>query len=143
MSEPSAVADRGVLRVLVYSDDRSVRSELTTGLGTRLDARLPELVYLEVATAPMVFRHLDAGDVDLAILDGEAVPAGGLGVAKQARDEIDPCPPLVVITGRNDDSWLGSWSRADAVMPRPIDPIRLAQTLVDLLSDPAETRPST
>lgn len=110
-----------------------------SGLGTRLDSQLPDIEYLEVATGPMVVRHLDEGMVDLAILDGEAAPAGGMGVAKQARDEVDPCPPLVVITGRPDDSWLASWSRADAVVSRPIDPIRLAQVVVDLLRKPAST----
>lgn len=130
-ASPSAVLP--ALRVLVYSDDRTVRSAVTSGLGTRLDSRIPDLEYLEVATAPMVVRHLDEGGVDLAILDGEAVPAGGMGVAKQLRDEIDPCPPLLVITGRSDDAWLATWSRADAVVSRPVDPIHLAQVVVDLL----------
>ncbi|NLE79621.1 MAG: hypothetical protein GX610_08550 [Rhodococcus sp.] len=130
-ASPSAA--RPALRVLVYSDDKTVRSSLVSGLGTRLDSRIPDLEYLEVATAPMVNRHLDAGGVDLAILDGEAVPAGGMGVAKQLRDEIEPCPPLLVITGRADDAWLASWSRADVVLSRPVDPIHLAQVVVDLL----------
>lgn len=110
-----------------------------SGLGTRLDSRLPDLEYLEVATAPMVVRLMDAGGIDLAVLDGEAVPAGGMGIAKQLRDEIDPCPPLLVITGRRDDAWLGTWSRADVVLSRPVDPIHLAQVAVDLLLDRLST----
>lgn len=139
MSDASADGGRPALRVLVYSDDKTTRSTVMSGLGTRLDSRLPGIEYLEVATAPMVERLMDAGGIDLAVLDGEAVPAGGMGVAKQLRDEIDPCPPLLVITGRRDDAWLGTWSRADAVLSRPVDPIHLAQVAVDLLLDRLST----
>ena len=94
---------------------------------------LPELSYVEVATAPMVIRHMDAGGIDLVILDGEASPVGGLGIAKQLKDEIDDCPPVLVLTGRPDDAWLASWSRAEAAVPHPIDPIRLGDAVVSLL----------
>ena len=43
---------------------------------------------------------MDTGQIDLAILDGEAVPAGGMGIAKQLKDEIFQCPPILVLTGR-------------------------------------------
>ena len=66
---------------------------------------------------------MDAGGIDLAILDGEAVPAGGMGIARQLKDEIYRCPPMLVLTGRPDDGWLATWSRADAAVPHPIDPI--------------------
>ena len=66
---------------------------------------------------------MDAGGIDLAILDGEAVPAGGMGIAKQLKDEIYHCPPMLVLTGRPQDAWLATWSRAEAAVPHPIDPI--------------------
>ena len=66
---------------------------------------------------------MDAGGVDLAILDGEAVPAGGMGIAKQLKDEIYQCPPVLVLTGRPQDAWLATWSRAEAAVPHPIDPL--------------------
>ena len=43
---------------------------------------------------------LDEGGVDVAILDGEATPAGGMGIARQVKDEIYQCPPILVLTGR-------------------------------------------
>ena len=49
---------------------------------------LPELEYLDVATAPVVIANLDGGGIDLAILDGEATPTGGMGMAKQLKDEV-------------------------------------------------------
>ena len=59
---------------------------------------------------------MDAGGIDLAILDGEAVPAGGIGIARQLKDEIYKCPPLLVLTGRPQDGWLATWSRAEAAV---------------------------
>ena len=102
-------------------------------LGKRVHPELPELDYLDVATAPMVIKQLDAGGFDLAILDGEASPAGGMGVAKQIKDEIPGAPPILVLTGRPDDAWLATWSRAEAAVPHPIDPIRLGDAVVSLL----------
>ncbi|MCV7082341.1 hypothetical protein, partial [Mycolicibacterium insubricum] len=90
------------LRVLVYSDNARTREQVLLALGRRIHPDLPELDYLEVATAPVVIQTLDAGGVDLAILDGEATPAGGMGIAKQLKDEIADCPPILVLTGRRD-----------------------------------------
>ncbi len=121
------------LRVLVYSDDVNTRQQVILALGRRLHPDLPELEYVEVATEPVVIQNMDAGRIDLAILDGEAVPAGGMGIAKQLKDEIYQCPPVLVLTGRPQDAWLAAWSRADAAVPHPIDPIQLAEAVTGLL----------
>jgi DNA-binding response OmpR family regulator len=121
------------LRVLIYSDDRDVRGSVIAALGPRPHPDLPPVEYLEVATEPRVFQLLDEGGVDLAILDGEATPAGGLGIARQIRDEIFNSPPVLVITGRPQDAWLATWSRADASVSHPIDAFELGATVVDLL----------
>jgi DNA-binding response OmpR family regulator len=126
----------GPLRILVYSDNANTRAQVRVALGKRIHPDLPDLSYLEVATAPVVIAQLDAGGIDLAILDGEASPAGGLGIAKQLKDEIDDCPPILVLTGRPDDAWLANWSRAEAAVPHPIDPIRLGEAVVGLLRAP-------
>jgi DNA-binding response OmpR family regulator len=128
------------LRVLVYSSDARTREQVMLALGRRIHPELPELSYLEVATAPVVVKHMDAGGIDLAILDGEATPAGGLGLAKQLRDEVADCPPILVLTGRRDDAWLARWSGAEAAVPHPIDPIALSEAAVSLLSEPAAQR---
>ena len=67
-----------------------MRQQVILALGRRPHPDLPELQYVEVATEPVVLQNMDAGGIDLAILDGEAVPAGGMGIAKQLKDEIDP-----------------------------------------------------
>lgn len=122
------------LKILVYSDNPNTRDRVRTALGRRIHPDLPDLTYLDVATAPVVVSSVDAGGIDLAILDGEATPAGGMGLAKQLKDEVANCPPIVVLTGRADDAWLASWSRAEAAVPHPIDPIRLGEAVVAVLS---------
>lgn len=106
-------------------------------LGKRLHPDLPDLTYVEVATGPMVIRQMDRGGIDLAILDGEATQTGGMGIAKQLKDELASCPPILVLTGRPDDTWLASWSRAEAAVPHPVDPIVLGRTVLSLLRAPA------
>jgi DNA-binding response OmpR family regulator len=131
----AAVTDAKPLKILVYSDDVNTRQQVILALGRRPHPDLPELQYVEVATEPVVLQNVDAGGIDLAILDGEAVPSGGMGIAKQLKDEIFECPPVLVLTGRPDDAWLATWSRAEAAVPHPIDPIRLAETVIALLRD--------
>jgi DNA-binding response OmpR family regulator len=134
---PPTSAPAKTLKVLLYSDDAQVRESLRLALGTRPDPDLPALSLEEFATAPALVARMDAAvkghRVDLVILDGEAVPAGGMGLARQLKDEIYQCPPLLVLTGRAQDSWLATWARADAVVSHPIDPVRLAEVAVGLL----------
>jgi hypothetical protein len=124
---------RKPLKVLLYSDDMHTRESVRLALGPTPHPDLPPLEYVEVATEPMVIAHMDAGGIDLAILDGEAVPAGGMGIAKQLKDEIYECPPLMVLIGRAQDAWLATWSRADAAVLYPLDPMQVADVVVGLL----------
>ena len=128
-----AAADRA-LKVLVYSDDVNTRQQVILALGRRPHPDLPELEYVEVATEPVVIQQMDSGGIALAILDGEAVPAGGMGIAKQMKDEIFRCPPILVLTGRPQDAWLATWSRAEAAVPHPLDPVQLAEAVIRLLA---------
>ena len=133
-------SDAEPIKILVYSDDAHVRSQVILALGRRPHPDLPEAEYVEVATEPVVVQQMDSGTIDLAILDGEAVPAGGMGIAKQMKDEIYQCPPLLVLTGRPQDAWLATWSRADAAVPHPLDPLQLAEAVVRLLSSRVPAR---
>jgi len=126
------VSEHKPLRVLVYSDDRDVRAGVLSALGNRPHPDLPAFEFVECATEPVVFQKLDAGGIDLVILDGEAVPAGGLGIARQMKDEIFQSPPVLVLTGRPQDAWLATWSRAEVALPQPIEPMRLAEAVIEM-----------
>jgi hypothetical protein len=125
--------------IIVYSDDSSVRSAIVAALGKRVADDLPEHQIEEFATGPALRAFIDrkstsgAFRADLFILDGEAVPEGGMGVARQLKDEVFNCPPVLLITGRKEDAWLAAWSRAEASVIHPIDPFTLANTVADLL----------
>ena len=130
--EHGRAADESQLTILLYSSDRTVRENIRFTLGRKLADDLPPIRVLEVATQPAVLTAMDAGGIDLAVLDGEAVP-GGIGMCRQLKDEIFPCPPIMVLTGRRDDAWLATWSRADGVVPHPVDPIRLPEAVATML----------
>jgi DNA-binding response OmpR family regulator len=121
------------MKVVVYSHDADTRAKVRLAIGRRPAPDVPEAEIIEVATEPMLWRLLDARSVDVMVLDGESQPAGGMGVCRQAKDEIHDCPPALLIIGRADDGWLATWSRADAVTSHPIDPVALARELAGLM----------
>ena len=127
------------LRIVVYSDDITVRTHIAAALGSRVAPDLAPHVITEFATGPALRLYVDGQarkgelDIDLFILDGEAAPEGGMGIARQLKDEVFNCPPVLVITARKEDAWLATWSRAEANVLHPIDPFTLAETVADLL----------
>ena len=122
------------LNIVVYSDDSSVRAAVAAALGRQVAADLSEHKVHEFATGPALRLYVDSKKpVDLFILDGESVPEGGMGIARQLKDEVFNCPPVLVITGRVQDNWLASWSRAEDVVVHPIDPFTLASKVADLI----------
>jgi DNA-binding response OmpR family regulator len=125
------------MKVAVFSHDADVRAQVRLAIGRRPAPDVPEAEIIEVATEPALFRLLDESGADVMVLDGEAQPAGGMGICRQAKDEIYDCPPVLLIIGRRDDGWLATWSRAEAVVSHPIDPAALAEALAGLMRDRA------
>ncbi|MGY1453904.1 hypothetical protein [Streptomyces sp. SS8] len=119
--------------VLVYSDDANTREQVRLAAGRRPAADVPPVQYVECATLPAVLTALEEGGIDVCVLDGEAVPAGGMGVCRQIKDEIFDCPPVLLLIGRPQDAWLATWSRAEAAVAHPVDPVLLADALAGLL----------
>ena len=119
--------------VVVYSDDPAVRDSVRTALGRRPAADLGRVEWVECSTGDQVLAAVDAGGVDLVVLDGEAWPTGGMGLAKQLKDEIQDCPPTLLLVARQDDRWLADWSLADAVLQYPADPAVLTAAAAEQL----------
>ena len=130
MSSPAA---RETLTVLVLSHRPEVREAIIMAIGRRPAPDLGRVSFLEAGGIAEVLAAADAGTLDLAILDGEAQPTGGMGVSRQLKNEIDDCPPIIVTVRRRDDRWLATWSQADAVLVHPLDPLTAAETVADVL----------
>ena len=127
--------------VLLYSDDPKVRETMRLSIGTRPAADL--LVrFIEASTQGELIRLVDSTDIDLLVLDGEAVPSGGLGIARQLKDEIDDCPPTCVVIARAADRWLAAYARVDATLTHPLDPMTTGQTIAGMLRNRAAGVPS-
>jgi DNA-binding response OmpR family regulator len=127
--------------VLLYSDDAKVRDHMRLGIGAR---PAPDLAirFVEAATHDEVVRRVDEGDIDLVVLDGEAAPSGGLGIARQLKDEVDDCPPTCVVIARAADRWLAAYAKVDATLTHPLDPLTTGQTVAALLRKRAAGVPS-
>ncbi|SDC49410.1 hypothetical protein [Actinokineospora iranica] len=121
------------LKILVFSHRPEVRETIVTAVGRRPAADIGRVAYVEVGTVAEVLMEMDGGEIDLAILDGEAQPTGGIGLCRQLKNEITDCPPIVIAVRRKDDRWLATWSQADAVVVHPLDPLTAAETVADVL----------
>jgi DNA-binding response OmpR family regulator len=118
--------------VLLYSDDRQVRDRMRLAIGTRPAADLA-VEFVDTSTYDECIRLIDTYDIDLLVLDGEATPAGGLGIARQLRDEVDQCPPIALVIARAADRWLAAYAKVDATLVHPLDPVTTGRTIAGLL----------
>ncbi len=121
-------------RILLYSDDVDTRQQVRLAVGRRLGRGAPDIEWTEIATPAAAVERAEAGDLDLLILDGEAGKVGGMAIARQVKDEVFRCPPVLVLTGRPQDAWLAAWSDADAVVSQPLDPIEVQRAVAGLLT---------
>jgi DNA-binding response OmpR family regulator len=129
---PGSSTPRRSIRVLLFSDDSSTRDAVRLGVGRRPARDVEVGSWLECATPAAVVSEVEGGGFDVLILDGESSPIGGLGLAKQLKNEIFDCPPIIVLTGRPQDAWLAAWSQADLAVPYPLDPIALSSAITTL-----------
>jgi DNA-binding response OmpR family regulator len=127
-------AQRPVARVsvLLYSDDITTRDAVRAAVGRRPAKDVEVIRWHECATADAVISSVESEQFDILVLDGEAAKVGGLGLARQLKNEIFECPPIVVLTGRPQDSWLAAWSQPDLAVPHPLDPIALTSAIATL-----------
>ncbi|MFG2042522.1 hypothetical protein [Dactylosporangium sp. NPDC048998] len=118
--------------VLLYSDDAEVRDRMRLAIGTRPAADLT-VRFVDASTYAEVVKLVDDTDVDLLVLDGEATPGGGLGIARQLKDEIVDAPPVVLAIARAADRWLASYARVEGTIMYPLDPVTTGETVSALL----------
>jgi DNA-binding response OmpR family regulator len=125
--------------VLVYSDNSIVRAAIQRAITPSPAADLATIVVKEFATADALKEYLnDRGRADLIIVDGEAAPVGGLGLAREIKDEVYGAPAIIGAIGREADRWLATWARLDGIVLHPIDPRSLAREVAALLRKPSD-----
>jgi DNA-binding response OmpR family regulator len=120
--------------VLLYSDDPQVRDRMRLAIGSRPAVDL-QVSFVDASTYAEVVRLVDDYDIDLLVLDGEASPGGGLGIARQLKDEITDPPPVCVVIARAADRWLAAYARVEATLMHPLDPVLTAQTVATMIRD--------
>lgn len=118
--------------VLLYSDDPKVRDRMRLAVGTRPAPGL-EIEFVEAADYAGCVRLVDDYEIDLLLLDGEASPGGGLGIARQIKDDRDDAPPTCVVLARAADRWLAAYAEVDATLTHPLDPVTTGTTVAELL----------
>ena len=126
----NAMAD--TYTVLLYSDDPAVRDRIRLAIGPRPAADL-SIEFIDASTWEECRRLLDDYEIDLMVLDGEAAPAGGLGIARQVKDEYADPPPTCVVIARAADRWLAAFAQVDATLLYPLDPVTTGQTIAGML----------
>lgn len=119
--------------VVVFSHNPQFREQVRFAVGRRPAPDLGRIEYVECAGGDEVVAEVDAGGIDLLVLDGEAQPTGGMGICRQLKHEIADCPPVCIVIRRRDDRWLATWSQADATLTHPLDPVTAAETVSGLL----------
>ena len=88
--------------------------------------------FVDASTYAEVVKLVDDTDVDLLVLDGEASPGGGLGIARQLKDEITDPPPVVLAIARAADRWLASYARVEGTIMYPLIRSPTGKTVSDL-----------
>jgi DNA-binding NarL/FixJ family response regulator len=123
--------------VLLYSDDPLVRDQMRLAVGTRPAADLA-VEFVDASTYGECVRLVDDYQVDLMLLDGEASPAGGIGIARQVKDDRSDAPLTCVVIARAADRWLAAYAEVDATIGYPLDPVTTGQTVAALLRSSAD-----
>ncbi|MGY2084460.1 hypothetical protein [Blastococcus sp. SYSU DS0539] len=119
--------------VLLYSHRAEVREAVRTAVGRRPAADVGPLTWLECSTGDEVVAAVDAGGIDLCILDGEAQPTGGMALTRQLEVEVADRPAVCLLVARQPDRWLAHWSRAEGTLALPVDPLVAPGVVADLL----------
>ncbi|MEO9181231.1 MAG: response regulator [Acidimicrobiales bacterium] len=131
--------------VLLASDLTSLRRELRTMLEG------PELEIEEMANGPDVIARVEAGNVDLVIVDLQIGSMGGMAICMELRHEesygaADPVSVLMLLD-RRPDVFLARRCGAEGFLVKPLDPQRVRSAVRALLRgeeyEDASLRPAT
>lgn len=127
------MAEKEFAEVLLFSDNSDVRAAVIAAIGRKPAKDLPPIRWDETATPAAVLTKVEETKYDLLILDGEVAKEGGMSISHRLHDEMFDCPPVLLLTARQQDSWLANWSQADAYVAAPFDPRETQETVARLI----------
>ena len=119
------------MRVLIVSEHRVERTRAASMLRPRAGVEI-----VEAGTARDAKRLLVDEEFDVLVIDGDLAPQGGFSFLYEfhgrAEQEGLTTPPAIVLTARSEDRWLADWARAEATLPKPVDPFAVARAVDEL-----------
>lgn len=120
------------MRVLVVSEDAKERMRATTALRLHAEAEVVEATTRTEAKTAVV-----TDEFDVLVLDGDLQPQGGFSLLYEIREagefRGEPTPPALVMVEREQDRFLTTWSGANDLILKPVDPFELAEAVAALV----------
>lgn len=123
----------GRRKILLVDDDPGIRQILLRLLSEEGYSVLPAANGVEALEFAAVARF------DLVLLDLNMPEKNGWDTFEQLTAN-DPLLPIIVITARSNQLFPALGSGAGALLEKPLDFVRLLQTIQNLIREPAEAR---
>ncbi|MFN2543291.1 MAG: hypothetical protein ABR600_01800 [Actinomycetota bacterium] len=124
------------LLVSPLAESRELMGLAVAGISRRLGQPLE---FIEADNGERGIRLAWRERPDVVVADEIASRAGAFALAKDLRGQMEPFDGVIVILlDRPQDAWLAKWSGADAWFVKPVDPFRLADRVMELLSAPTD-----
>ena len=119
-------------KILIVDDDPQILESLGKVLRTEGYA------VVLAADGREGIRKFNTERIDLLLLDVNLPDMSGWDVFG-AVTSLNPCVPILIITGRNDQKPMVTLSGACALIEKPPDVPRLLQTIAEMLAESPET----
>jgi DNA-binding response OmpR family regulator len=123
------------VRVLVVSEDPKERMRATTALQLHAGAEV-----VEASSRAEAKRHAVDDSFDVLVLDGDLQPQGGFSLLYEIREagefRGEATPPALVMVEREQDRFLTTWSGANELILKPVDPFELVRAVAALEGQP-------
>jgi len=120
------------LKILVFSHRPEIREAIITAVATGPRRTWPGGLPGDRTIEDVLFV-VDNERIDLAILDGEAQPTGGMGVSRPTEERESPTvPDRVASAGATTAGWPPG-PRRTPVIVHPLDPLAAAETVAEVL----------
>lgn len=125
--------DAESVKVLLYSDDVDTRRAVMDAIGVRPAPDKPRIEWVESATAAGAVAKFAEHDFAALVLDGETKKIGGMALLRQLTAEFDAVPPSMILIARPQDEWLARFAGTEVVVPTPLTPNVLRESLAKIL----------